>query len=223
MVLVQEDNGIEHPMYYLSHNLNYMESKYSYVEKLALAAVQAIQRFWHYIPFWKTTIFSNCNPMTYILSRQLLGWKYSKWIAILQEFYLELTKSKSKKSLVFIELLRDLPLPSNDLTSKALIMGETLFLISLSDLWYIDILIYLQTQTFRPDTSHSEQQCTQYQAKDYMIVGDTLYLHGVDTILRRCLTHEEAEKVLNDYHSGTCGGHLSGYATTQKILQAGYF
>jgi len=45
MVLVQEDNGIEHPMYYLSHNLNYMESKYSYVEKLALAAVQAIQRF----------------------------------------------------------------------------------------------------------------------------------------------------------------------------------
>jgi len=45
MVLVQEDNGIEHPIYYLSRNLNDTERKYYYVEKLALAAVQAIQRF----------------------------------------------------------------------------------------------------------------------------------------------------------------------------------
>ena len=56
-----------------------------------------------------------------------------------------------------------------------------------------------------------------------MIVGDTLYCHGVDTVLRSCLTHEEAENVLNDYHSGACGGHQSGYATAQKILRAGYF
>jgi len=45
MVLVQEDNGIEHPIYYLSRNLNDIERKYSYVEKLALIAIQAIQRF----------------------------------------------------------------------------------------------------------------------------------------------------------------------------------
>lgn len=73
MVLVQEDNGIEHLVYYLSRNLNETESKYSYVEKLALAAVQVIQRFRHYVLFRKTTVLSDCNPMTYILSRQLLG------------------------------------------------------------------------------------------------------------------------------------------------------
>ena len=42
MVLVQEDSGIEHPIYYLSRNLNDTESKYSYVENLALVVVQAI-------------------------------------------------------------------------------------------------------------------------------------------------------------------------------------
>ena len=42
MVLVQEDNWIEHPIYYLSCNIIDTESKYSYVEKLALAVVQAI-------------------------------------------------------------------------------------------------------------------------------------------------------------------------------------
>ena len=68
MVLVQEENGIEHPVYYLSRNLNDTERKYSYVEKLALAAVQTIQRFRHYVLFQKTTILSDCNPKTYILS-----------------------------------------------------------------------------------------------------------------------------------------------------------
>jgi len=42
MVLVQEEYGIEHSIYYLSHNVNDMEVKYSYVEKIALAIVQAV-------------------------------------------------------------------------------------------------------------------------------------------------------------------------------------
>ena len=29
--------------------------------------------------------------------------------------------------------------------------------------------------------------------------------------------------MLNDCHSGACGGHLSGLATAQRILRAGYF
>ena len=37
------------------------------------------------------------------------------------------------------------------------------------------------------------------------------------------MTLKEAEKVLNDYHSGACGGQMYGYATTQNILRAGYF
>ena len=98
-----------------------------------------------------------------------------------------------------------------------------MFLIKSSNPWYGDFIIYLQTQNFRPNTSCSQQQRIQYQAKDYLIVVDTLYHHGFVTILRRCLTHEEAEKVLNDSHVGACGGHLSGYGTAQKILYAGYF
>eukprot|EP00253_Pinus_taeda_P025494 PITA_25494 len=178
-----------------------MEMKYSYVEKLALAAVQAIQIFRHYVLFRKTTILSDCNPMTYVLSRQLLGGKYSKWIVILQEFDLEFKKSKSKKALVFTELLCDLPSSSNDATSEEAIVDENFFLICSIDLWYGDIIIYLQTQTYNSNTSRSEQRCIRYQAKDYVIVSDTLYRCGIDTVLQRFLTLEEAEKVLNDCHS----------------------
>ena len=54
-------------------------------------------------------------------------------------------------------------------------------------------------------------------------MDNTLYHHGVDSILRRCLIHEEVELVLNDCHRETCGGHLSGLSTAQTILRADYF
>ena len=120
-----------------------------------MAAIQAIQHFRHYILLRKTTMISDCNPMIYILTKQLLGGKYSKWIVILQEFDLEFEKSKSKKSLVFSEHLSNLSSPSNDLASDISILDESLFLISSRDPWYGDILIYLQTQAFRSDTSRS--------------------------------------------------------------------
>jgi hypothetical protein len=100
---------------------------------------------------------------------------------------------------------------------------ESLFLISSDDIWYGDIIIYLQTQTFRPDISSTDHRRIRYQARQYIILGDTLYRRGIDSIFRRCLTYDEAEKALNDCHSGACGGHMSGYATAQKILRAGYF
>jgi len=71
--------------------------------------------------------------MTYILSRKLLGGKYSKWIVILQEFDLEFTTAKSKKSLVFAELICSLSSSSTPSHTEDHIPDETLFLISTLD------------------------------------------------------------------------------------------
>jgi hypothetical protein len=101
--------------------------------------------------------------------------------------------------------------------------NESLFLISTEDLWYGDIIIYLQTQTFRPTLSSTERRRIRYQARQYIILGDTLYRRGIDSVFQRCLTFDEAKKALNDCHSGACGGHISGYATAQNILRVGYF
>jgi hypothetical protein len=87
MVLIQEDDANnEHVIYYLSRSLTPTKIKYLHVKKLALAVVQAVQCFRHYILSRKTIMISNYNPMQHILTRQLLGGKYSKWIVILQEF-----------------------------------------------------------------------------------------------------------------------------------------
>lgn len=152
MVLVQEDEfNSEHVIYYLSLTMHPTEIKYSHVEKSALAAVQAIQRFRHYILLRKTTIISDCNPMMYILTKQLLGGKYSKWIVILQEFDLEFEKSKAKKSFVFAELMCDFPRIDIETVVKEPIVDESLFLISTLDPWYGYIIVYLKTQSFWPE------------------------------------------------------------------------
>jgi len=84
--------------------------------------------------------------MYHILSRQVVGRKYSHWNVILREFDLEFSKSKSKKSLVFTELICSLRRTDKESESIDHIPDETLFLISMSDPWYANVLKYLQTQ-----------------------------------------------------------------------------
>jgi hypothetical protein len=97
-------------------------------------------------------------------------------------------------------------------------VDELIFLISSSDPQYGDIIIYLQTLKLPHHLLRDNRRCIHHQAKNYLIIGDTLYHRGVDNILHRCLNQKDVEAILNDCHSGSCGGHLSGLAKTQKIL-----
>ena len=131
------------------------------------------------------------NPFQFVLSRRVIGSKYNRWIVILQEFDLEFLSTKSKKSFVFVELISELPC-EEDIVYEENFPNEHLFLISSQGPWYGDILIYLQTSKFPPAASMDERRKLCHLAKNYVIIGDTLYRRGVDSILRRFLTLEEA-------------------------------
>jgi hypothetical protein len=74
MVLAQEDDELlEHVIYYLSRNLVSPELKYSHVEKLSLVVVHTIQQLRHYILLCKTTMVVDVNPFQYILTRRIIG------------------------------------------------------------------------------------------------------------------------------------------------------
>ena len=152
----------------------------------------------------------------------MIGGKYNWRIVILQEFDLEFLSAKSKKSMVFAQLISKLPC-GEDTVYEESFPDEHLFFISSLNPWYGDIIVYLQILKFPSTFSKDEHQKLRHLAKNYVIIGDTLYRWGVDSILRRCLTLEEVESVLNDCHSGACGGHLSGLAIAQRLLRVGYF
>jgi hypothetical protein len=70
MVLVQEDDSfLEYMIYCLSRGLIGPELNYSHLEKLALAALHAIQWFHHYVLFRKTTTITIVNPFQYMLKK----------------------------------------------------------------------------------------------------------------------------------------------------------
>jgi hypothetical protein len=83
------------------------------------------------------------NLFQYVLTRSIIGGKYNKWNVILQEFDLDSASAKSKKSLVFSK--SDFPRLDEDIFHDDSFADENIFLISYSDHWYGDILIYLQT------------------------------------------------------------------------------
>jgi hypothetical protein len=84
MVLVQEDEFLsEYMIYYLSRGLVGPELNYYHAKKLALAVVQVVQWFHHYILFHKTTIISIVNPLQYMLTRWVIDENISRWIVVL--------------------------------------------------------------------------------------------------------------------------------------------
>ena len=120
--------------------------------------------------------------MYYILTRQVLGGKYSHWIVILKEFGLEFSKATSKKSLVFAELMCDLYCALMDIEPIDSFPDEFLFWISTTNPWYGDLIIYLQTQIFQSNISCDDHHCICHHVKYYLILNDTLYRHGIDSI-----------------------------------------
>ena len=135
---------------------------------------------------------AHVNPFQFVLTRRMIGGKYNKWIVILQEFDLEFVSAKSKKSLIFSELISDFPSEAEELVCEDTFVDEHIFLISTLDPWYGDIIIYLQTLKVPTHLSWDEQRRLHHVSKNYLIVDNTLYRRGVDSILRCCLTHEEA-------------------------------
>jgi hypothetical protein len=144
MVLVQEDDLLsEYVIYYLSRGLVGPELNYSHIEKLMLVAVHVVQWFHHYILFRKTTVIVIVNLFQYVLTRPVISGKISRWIVILQEFDLDFVLMKSKKSLVFVKLILELPVKSKYVIPKESPIKGDMFLITSSDPWYRDILVYL--------------------------------------------------------------------------------
>lgn len=73
---------------------------------------------------------------------QVIGGKNNRFIVILQEFDLEIMSAKSKKSLVFAELILEFPC-EEEIVYEETFPDEHLFLISSQDPLYGDIIIYL--------------------------------------------------------------------------------
>ena len=88
--------------------------------------------------------------------------------------------AKSKKSLIFTELICSLPYKALPVGANEQLPNETVFLISTLDPSYDDIIVYLQTSTFQSMLAKDGHRRIWHHSQPYCIISNTLYCVSVD-------------------------------------------
>ncbi|XP_057452673.1 uncharacterized protein LOC130744516 [Lotus japonicus] len=61
------------------------------------------------------------------------------------------------------------------------------------------------------------------EASHYTLLGDLLYRRGVEIPLLRCVSKEEADRIMFEVHEGVCASHVGGRSLAAKVLRAGFY
>ncbi|XP_070036821.1 uncharacterized protein [Nicotiana tomentosiformis] len=89
--------------------------------------------------------------------------------------------------------------------------------------WYHDIKRFLTTKEYPEQANGDQKRTIRRLASGFILSGEVLYKRTPDLNLLRCVDAREAEKIMNEVHSGVCGPHMNGYVLAKKILRAGYY
>lgn len=55
------------------------------------------------------------------------------------------------------------------------------------------------------------------------MIHELIYRKNFDQNLLRCVTYDEAQRILHKFHYGFFGGNYSGPTTIAKVLEVGYY
>ena len=101
---------------------------------------------------------------------------------------MEFAKATSKKPLVFFEFMCDIPRASTKSEPVIHFQMNSCSWLALPNLG-MDIFLFISRHNI-VSLSCNDHRRIHHHVKYYLILNDTLYRHGIDSILRRCLTHE---------------------------------
>ncbi|KAJ8887023.1 hypothetical protein PR048_013237 [Dryococelus australis] len=95
-VLSQKVNGAEHPVYYISPQLNKAEHNYSTMERECLAVVFACKK-WRYSQYGhKLTVVTDHRPLHRLLSLKEPSSRLARWALLLSEHDFEVERKAGK-------------------------------------------------------------------------------------------------------------------------------
>ena len=84
--LIQEFEGKERVIYYLSRRLVDAEARYSAIEKLCLCLYFSCVKLRHYLLLAECTVICKDDVVRYMLSIPIMSGRIDKWILALSEF-----------------------------------------------------------------------------------------------------------------------------------------
>jgi hypothetical protein len=62
------------------------------------------------------------------------------------------------------------------------------------------------------------------RSKHYILVdGKLMHKNAKEELLQKCVSKEEGEKILKEFHSSTCGNHATSRTLVGKAFRAGFY
>ena len=113
LVLIQTDNSVQRPVYYVSKSLHEAETRYLPLEKAILAVVQATRKLPHYFQA-HTIIVLTQLPLRSILRSADYTRRIAKWGTILRAFDIRYMPCTSVKGQVLTDLVAEFAEPLLD-------------------------------------------------------------------------------------------------------------
>ena len=98
-VLMQEVDGLEHPICYFSKKLD-AHQKYSTVEKEALALVLAVRTFSVYFGSAPVRVYTDHSPLQFIERMANHNQKLLRWSLELQQYNLQIQHRPGKDNII---------------------------------------------------------------------------------------------------------------------------
>ena len=108
-VLLQESvDGIDQPVAYFSKKFNRHQVNYSTIEKETLALILVLKHFDVYVsnPAYTVHVYSDHDPLTYVLKMKNVSKKLMRWSLFLQEYQIEIHHIKGRENILADALSR---------------------------------------------------------------------------------------------------------------------
>ena len=161
-----------------------------------------------------------------ILTQEGIEGKRGKWIANILEYDIEIKPTKLIKGQGLAKLMDETNfqvVDINELDNEQEMATPQINQAFLQSPWYADICFVLLNLQASLGFSRTKKRFLKMKASKFCIIDNVLCWKNHEGIFLNCLTLDETDNVLKEFHAGDCGGHLYWKSTADKILRAGFY
>lgn len=191
-VLTQKVEGEERPIAFISSPFKKAKVQYSPLEKQAFALVWAVKKFWHYILRSKVHVIILDQAVKSLLMQSELGERWGKWMAILQEYDLEMQPMK-------IVQCRGLSRAMAEETPRIECQTYTVDSIT-QDTWHTDLVYLLLNNKCLEGLPSHKCHTLQMKSAHFMIKNSALYRRNYEGVYLWCIDRDQAIRIIGEFH-----------------------
>jgi hypothetical protein len=156
-----------------------------------------------------------------------MGERRGNWMAVIQEFDLDIKPAKVVKGKGLCKLVVEAQDQVNEdpgwENELELWCFEASYVSLGQESWYDKLTYLLHHGTFPENLNPGERRALKLKSIEYRLINLVFFRVNYDGVILRCLECEDEDKVLKEIHDGPTSGHFAWNTTAQKILRANYY